>query len=338
MSGSLADVLRSFSFAYPAVLGALLLLPPALWWNRRRARAPALRLTTTGAFAGVHAGWRVRVRRWALPLRIAGAALAILAAARPQRSHVQEVVNSEGINIVLALDVSGSMLAEDLQPNRLEAARRVAADFIDARPGDRIGLVIFQAEAFTQCPVTSDHRVLLEQLLAARSGLLEDGTAIGTGLATAVDRLRATEGKSRVVILMTDGVNNAGVVDPVTATGIAQSYGVRVYTIGLGTRGAAPMRIPTPMGDATQMVPVEIDEPLMQRIAQSTGGRYFRATDNEALDRIYGEINRLEKYAVQSTTYRRYAELFYPVALAALACLFLEGLLRWWVVRSVVDV
>jgi Ca-activated chloride channel family protein len=264
------------------------------------------------------------------------AMLALVAAlARPQRKFVHQVIKSEGIDIVLALDVSGSMLAEDLKPNRIDAAREVAMTFVDARPADRIGLVVFSGESFTQVPVTPDHAMLRTQIAELRSGMLRDGTAIGSGLATAVDRLRTVPGESRIVILLTDGVNNAGNIDPMTALAIAKTYRVRVYTIGVGTNGQAPFPINTPFGPSRTMVPVEIDEALLKRIANETGGKYFRATNNTTLEGIYAEINRLEKRSVETSTYQRRVELFYPFALAALICLALELLLRATVFRGV---
>ncbi len=219
----------------------------------------------------------------------------VLAMARPQKTNVTENVDSEGIDIVLSMDISGSMLAEDFKPNRIEAAISTAMKFVDGRPADRIGLVIFAGESFTQCPITIDHSVVKEQLSQIKSGLLEDGTAIGMGLATAVDRLRDARGKSRVVILMTDGVNNTGLVDPQTALEIAKAYKVRVYTIGIGSEGQALYPVQTPYGLQKQMMPVQIDEKLLQRISRETGGKYYRATGNTKLEDVYKEIDQLEK-------------------------------------------
>jgi Ca-activated chloride channel family protein len=277
----------------------------------------------------------VRFRPVLNVLRIIALIALIIALARPQSSNVTESIDSEGIDIVLSIDVSGSMLAEDFKPNRIEAAKRVAMSFVDQRPTDRIGLVIFAGESFTQCPITIDHNVLKEQISNVKSGVLVDGTSIGMGLATASDRLRKATGKSRVIILMTDGVNNTGLIDPATALEIAKAYKIRVYTIGVGTMGQAPYPAQTPFGTQMQMVPVQIDEPLMKKIAAETGGKYFRATNNASLSNIYQEIDKLEKTKVEISSYKHYAELFFPFAALAIICLALEMLLRYTLFRSI---
>lgn len=325
----------NFTFAYPEAALLLPLLAMVLWWSwSRRKKRPAVRLST---LPKLPPSPRVRWRPLLNWLRVLALLALIIALARPQRRYVRQIVESEGIDIVLALDVSGSMLAEDLKPNRIDAAREVAMDFVDARPADRIGLVIFSGESFTQVPVTPDHGMLRTQIAELRSGVLRDGTAIGAGLATAVDRLRGVPGESRVVILLTDGVNNSGNIDPLTALAIAKTYRVRIYTIGVGTTGQAPFPVNTPFGVQTTMVPVEIDEVLLQRIATETGGKYFRATTNDALENIYAEIDRLEKREVETSTYQRRVELFYPFALAALVLLMLEVMLRNTVFRGAVE-
>jgi len=320
--------------AYPL---ALLLLPAvgllATWKARRTRVSGAVRVSTLPALP--HTA-RVRWRHLPDWLRAAAVVLLILALARPQRRFARDVVTSEGIDIVLAMDVSGSMMAEDLQPNRLAAAQRAAAEFASRRPADRIGLVIFSGESFTQCPVTPDGAAVQAQITALRSGLLEDGTAIGLGLATAVDALRTLPGKSRVVVLLTDGVNNSGAIDPLTALSIAKTYGVRVYTVGVGTTGEALFPVATPAGMQKTLVPVEIDEALLQRIARETGGRYFRATDNRSLDGIYAEIDRLEKRPVESVKYTQRVELFYPLAGLAVLLLAAEAWARGRWLRGVV--
>jgi Ca-activated chloride channel family protein len=234
----------------------------------------------------------------------------------------------------LCLDISGSMLAQDFTPNRMEAAKNVASDFIDNRPADRIGLVIFSGESFTMCPLTSDRNVLKSQLYNVHSGLLEDGTAIGSGLATGVDRLRSSPSKSKVIILLTDGENNGGLIDPNTAKEIAKAVGVRVYTIGVGTEGYAPMPIQTSAGIVMQKEKVSIDEKLLTQIANETGGKYFRATDNQSLKNIYTDIDKLEKSKVEITALKRYSEEFFPFALAAAVCLLLELILGFTVFRK----
>ena len=330
---------QKVTFAQPYFFALLLLLPLLIFWQWRSKKRlhPALRLTTTSGLAHVRPSLRTRMRPLLSILRIICFIALVVALARPQSSSVTENVDSEGIDIVLAMDVSGSMLAEDFQPNRIEASKKLASEFIEGRPGDRIGLVIFAGESFTQCPVTIDHRVLLEQIEAVKSGVLEDGTAIGDGLATAVDRLRHSNGKSRVIILLTDGVNNTGKVGPELALEIAKTYHVRVYTIGIGTQGSAPFSVQTPYGVQRTMQPVEIDEKLLRKISDETGGNYYRATGNGSLKSIYAQINKLEKTKVEISSYKHYADLFFPFALLACLCLALELLLRWTVFRSVTD-
>jgi Ca-activated chloride channel family protein len=241
-------------------------------------------------------------------------------------------------DIVMAMDVSGSMLARDLKPDRLTAAKNVASDFVQGRPGDRMGLVIFSGETFTQVPLTTDHGVMLNMLGEMKNGLIDDGTAIGDGLATAVSRLKDSEAISKVVILLTDGMNNAGSVDPYTAAEIAKLYGIRVYTIGVGTYGTAPMPFQTPFGGTViQQVKVEIDEKLLTTITNSTGGKYFRATSNQKLDEIYSEIDKLERSKIEVTEFRRLHEEFYPLVAWALALLLLEFLLRKTIFKTLTD-
>lgn len=315
----------------------LLLLLPVLWWVRRSAvkKRPTLRLSTLAAFRNVGPPLRVRVEK-VLPLLHSFALIALIVAlARPQQHNVTEYIESEGIDIVLAIDVSGSMLAEDLKPNRLEAAKKVAAEFINMRPEDRIGLVIFSGESFTQSPATMDRNALLQSLDALRAGgMLTDGTAIGDGLATAVDRVR-TGGKSKVVVLMTDGVNNREHISPRTALEIARTFGVRVYTIGIGTTGTAMVSVQTPYGIEKIAQPVQIDEPLLKQIAAGTGGKYFRATDNQSLGAIYSDIDRLEKQKIETTKEERTKEWAWPFLIASLALLAAGMGLRWGWLRGV---
>lgn len=262
-------------------------------------------------------------------LRLLAIACIIMALARPQTRFSEELVSGEGVDIVLCIDVSGSMLAQDFTPNRLEAAKEVAANFVDSRKTDRIGVVIFSGESFTLCPLTTDKAVLKAQIYNIQSGLLEDGTAIGSGLATGADRLRSSTSKSKVVILLTDGENNGGQIPPVTAKEIAKKLGIRVYTIGVGTEGFAP--IPVQANDGTivmQREKVNIDEKLLTQIADETGGKYFRAKDNEGLGKIYAEIDQLEKSRIEVTSLQRATERFLPLVLAAIGFIFLEWLLR----------
>lgn len=328
---------KHLTFLHPVFFGLLLLIPFIIWWQARSKKDdnPALRLTTLSGIDPAKVGGKARYRSVLFVLRIIALIALSIALARPQTSNTTENIDSEGIDIVLALDVSGSMVAEDFKPNRIEAAKAVALKFVDQRPTDRIGLVIFSGESFTMCPITIDHNVLKEQISQVKNGMIVDGTSIGMGLATAVDRLRYVKGKSKVIILMTDGVNNMGLIDPNTALEIAKAFGVRVYTIGIGTMGQAIIPVQTPMGIQKQMMPVEIDEPLLKQIAAETHGRYFRATGNKSLDVIYGDIDKLEKTRVDITSYKHYAELFFPFALIAVICLALEMLLRYTVFKSI---
>lgn len=328
---------KHITFAQPLFFALLLLIPFMIWWQLRSKKkdAPAMRLTTTGGIAKIKPSWRVRYRPVLFVLRVIALIALTVALARPQSSNTTESIDSEGIDIVLALDVSGSMTAEDFKPNRIEAAKANALTFVDQRPTDRIGLVIFSGESFTMCPITIDHNVLKEQISQIRSGMLVDGTSIGMGLATAVDRLRNANGKSKVIILLTDGVNNTGLIDPNTALEIAKAYKVRVYTIGVGTEGQALMPVQTPMGIQKQMMPVEIDEALLKKIAGETGGKYFRATGNKSLENIYKDIDKMEKTKVEVSSFKHYAELFFPFAMIAVICVALEMLLRYTVFKSI---
>lgn len=324
-------------FANPWFFGLLLIIPLMIWWylwSRKRSTA-SLKISSLEGLKRLPVSWKVRLRPLLFVLRLLAIALLIIALARPQSSNVTENINSEGIDIVLCLDVSGSMLAEDFHPNRIEAAKKVAIDFVEHRPTDRIGLVIFAGESFTQCPITTDHAVLEDQIRKVSSGMLEDGTAIGMGLATGVDRLRSSKAKSKVIILLTDGVNNTGLIDPSTALQIAKLYQVKVYTIGVGTHGMAPYPVPLAGGGVQmQNMKVQIDEALLQKIARETGGEYFRATDNRSLAHIYDQIDQMEKTKVEITAFKRYAELFFPFAIAAFALFFLEIMLRYTVFKS----
>ncbi len=268
-------------------------------------------------------------------LRMIAMAAIIVAIARPRSSSDFETTNTEGIDIVLAMDVSTSMLARDFNPDRIAAARDIAVQFIAERPSDRIGIVVFAGEAYTQCPLTTDRITLINMMKEVQTGLIEDGTAIGNGLATAVARLKDSDAVSRVIILLTDGVNNRGEIAPLTAAEIARTYGVRVYTIGVGAQGMAPYPVMTPYGVQIQQVQVEIDEELLKQIATLTDGEYFRATDNTKLMSIYSQINQMEKSRTLVDSFPVYKELFMKYALIALAALALEYLLRWLVLRRI---
>lgn len=273
------------------------------------------------------------VRHLPFLLRILALVMIVIAIARPRSSEQMEKVDTEGIDIVLAMDVSTSMLARDFAPDRINAAKDIAIEFISQRPSDRMGIVVFAGESFTQCPLTTDRATLINLMKEVNTDLLEDGTAIGNGLATAVARMKDSDAKSRVVILLTDGVNNCGEIAPETAAEIAKTYGVRVYTIGVGANGTAPYPVMTPWGVQMQNVKVEIDEKLLSEVAATTGGRYFRATDNTKLAEIYAEINKMEKARTTIDSFPVYKELFGTYALIALAALLLEFLLKLFLRR-----
>ncbi len=312
------------SFARPLLL-LLLLLLPLWWWMRRRRLAARPGTVMSDVRAAVVPGRRAWIARLPVTLRSACLGAWIVAAAGPRLGAARTEVRTEGISIVLAVDISSSMLAEDFAPqNRLDVARQTAIEFVRARGSDRIGLVAFAGQALTQVPITTDYAVLEQALGDLRVGVVEDGTAIGTAIATGANRLRRAPGKSRVVVLLTDGENNRGTVDPRTAAHAAATLGIRIYTIGVGTLGEAP--VPTGQGLQGlryQTLPVEIDEPLLTEVAQSTGGRYYRATDRESLRGVFRDIDRLEKSAVQRVVYRRFEEAYrWPLALGLLALAF----------------
>lgn len=266
-------------------------------------------------------------------LRTVALSMIIIAIARPRSSSKMDKIDTEGIDIVLAMDVSTSMLARDFTPDRISAAKDIAIEFISQRPSDRIGIVVFAGESYTQCPLTTDRATLINLMKEIQTGLIEDGTAIGNGLATAVTRMQGSDAKSRVVILLTDGVNNRGEITPQTAADIAKTYGIRVYTIGVGANGTAPYPVITPWGVQMQDVEVEIDEDLLKGIAETTGGRYFRATDNTKLSEIYSEINKMEKARTTIDSFPVYKELFMDFALVALICLLLEVVFNAFILK-----
>ena len=266
-------------------------------------------------------------------LRTFALVMIVIAIARPRSSEQMERIDTEGIDIILAMDVSTSMLARDLTPDRISASKDIAIEFISQRPSDRMGIVVFAGESFTQCPLTTDRATLINLMKEVQTDLIEDGTAIGNGLATAIARMKDSDAKSRVVILLTDGVNNRGEISPQMSAEIAKTYGVRVYTIGVGKEGMAPYPVMTPWGVEVQNVKVEIDEKLLSEIAESTGGRYFRATDNTKLAEIYSEINKMEKARTTVDSFPIYKELFLTYALLALLAMLLELLLNWFVIR-----
>jgi Ca-activated chloride channel family protein len=326
-----------YTFAYPQFFYLFILMPFLIgWyiWSNNRSYGE-FRISSSDAFKGYRKSIRQRLRHGLFLLRLLSLSAIIVALARPQSSSNSQRVNTEGIDIMLAIDISPSMLAEDLKPNRIEAAKKVALDFIDSRPNDRIGLVVFAGESFTQCPLTSDHSVLKNLFSSIQSGQISDGTALGEGLATAVNRIKGSPSKSKVVILLTDGVNNSGAIPPLTAGEIAEAFKVRVYTIGVGTHGFAPYPMQTPYGVRYENVEVQIDEATMKQIAEMTHGKYFRASNNKKLKAIYQEIDKLEKTKIKVTEFRKHAEEYLPLALAAAALLILEILLRYTLFRSI---
>ncbi|MDD2247084.1 MAG: VWA domain-containing protein [Proteiniphilum sp.] len=324
-------------FLHPEYLYLLLLLIPlTAWYVIRLSKAQAsFKLASLNAFKGLKPDLRVYMRHLPFVLRLISLSLIIIVIARPQSVNSWEETETQGIDIVMALDVSGSMLAQDLLPDRLQAAKKVASEFITDRKNDNIGLVIFAGESFTQCPLTTDHKVLLNLLNEIEFGLIEDGTAIGLGLATSVNRLKNSESRSKVVILLTDGTNNRGQIAPLTAADMARSYGIRVYTVGVGTKGMAPTPVNTPYGIRMQNMPVDIDEKTLTEIAAMTGGQYFRAQDTEGLRQVYDEIDEMEKYLISVQNVTRRQELFLPFALVAMGLILFELLLRRTLLRSV---
>ncbi len=316
---------------------ALLALLPfiAVYWLRTEKRkTPTFLIPSVSRIIG-RRNWRTSLRNLPLVLRLLALAALIVALARPATYSTIEMTNGEGIDIVLCLDVSGSMLARDFTPDRLQASVNVARNFVNNRKGDRIGLVIFSGQSLTLCPLTTDLKVVIQQLNSIEYGALADGTAIGSGLATAVDRLRAGIAKSRVVILLTDGENTGGLIDPPTAKELAKTFGIKVYTIGVGTVGYAPMPYKTATGTTVmQQEKVSIDEPLLTEIATETGGRYYRATDTKTLDSIYASIDTLEKSKVETSVFQKRTEAFFPMVIAAIILLLLEAVLRYLVFRK----
>jgi len=330
--------MNSIEFAYPAFFYALILLPLMIAWYLWRGKRSTATLKLSG-FENLDermGSYRIWFRHILFVFRLLVVGLIIVVLARPQSSNRWEQVTTEGIDIVMCMDVSGSMRAMDFKPNRLEASKNVGIEFVNARQNDRFGLVVFAGESFTQCPMTTDRAVVINFLKDIDFGVIEDGTAIGMGLATAVNRIKESKAKSRVVILLTDGVNNRGDVGPVTAAEIAASYGIRVYTIGVGTQGNTPIPVQDMFGRmVTRNMPVEIDEDVLKKIAETTEGTYFRATNNNKLRDIYQQIDQMEKTRMDVKHFSKKKEEYFPFLLAAMFLLLLELIFRYTVLRTI---
>jgi len=314
--------MSEITFANPELLYLLVLFVPIVIWYilKQRKSQATLQISSLEGFNKAPKTFKIFLRHGMYILRFLSVALLIVVIARPQSTDHWQNVSTEGIDILISLDISSSMLAQDFQPNRLEASKDVATEFISGRPNDRIGLVIFSGESFTQCPLTTDHAVVINLFNDVESGMIEDGTAIGMGLATSINRIKDSNAKSKVVILLTDGVNNRGAIAPITAAEIAKTFGIRVYTIGVGSEGMAPYPVQTPYGTQYQNMPVQIDEEVLKEIAEMTDGKYFRATNNQKLIEIYREIDQLEKTKIDVTEFSKKKEEY-------LLFLFIAGIL-----------
>ena len=330
------------TFANNSYLLLLLLIIPAVVWYvlRGRKRKATLMIPSTGMFSGIGRSWKSYLMHLPFILELVAFAMLAIILARPQTTDRWQDTEIEGIDIMMCMDVSTSMLAEDLKPNRIEAAKSVAADFINGRPNDNIGLSIFAGEAFTQCPMTVDHAVLLNLFHSvssdiAANGIIEDGTAIGMGLANAISRLKDSQAKSKVIILLTDGSNNRGEISPLTAAEMARSFGIRVYTIGVGTNGTAPYPVRSSFGVQYVNMPVEIDEDVLRQIASTANGQYYRATSNSKLKDVYEEIDKLERTKLQVKEFSKNQEVYQPFAMVLLLSLLLIILLKQTILKTI---
>jgi Ca-activated chloride channel family protein len=331
--------MSQFEFANPKYFYLLLLLIPVIaWyiWKENKLHA-TIQVSTIRPLLGAGKSVRNYLRHVLFILRLFTVVLLVIVLARPQSTKSWEQSITEGIDIIMALDISGSMLARDFKPDRLEASKDIAIEFISGRRNDRMGLVVFSGESFTQCPLTTDHKVLINLFNDIKSGMIEDGTAIGVGLGNAVQRLKDSDAISKVIILLTDGVNNMGSIDPLTAAEIAKTFGIRVYTIGVGSMGTAPYPVQNPFtGNIIyQNIPVEIDEEVLQEIADITNGKYFRATDNEKLREIYQRIDKLEKSRIDIREYSKKQEKYLGFACAAALLLLTEILLKNTMLKNI---
>jgi len=325
-------------FEYPIILYLLLSLVPVVAyyiWRIITGATPSLQMSSLAVFAKTNSGFRHYFEHVPFVLRCVAVALLIVAMARPRSSEAFNKTDTEGIDIIFALDISTSMLARDFKPDRINAAKDIAIRFISERPYDRMGVVVFAGESFTQCPLTTDHAVLLNLFKDIHSGMIEDGTAIGLGIANAVSRIKDSKAISKVIILLTDGSNNMGEIAPVTASEIAKTFGIRVYTIGVGTQGEAPYPFQTPYGVQLRPIPVDIDEPTLKQVASTTGGQYFRATDNSSLKAIYEEIDKMEKTKINVQQFSKRQEEYMPIAILVFLLLAIELLLRNTVLRNI---
>jgi len=329
--------MRDITFANPEFLFLLLLLVPVVVWYilKNRSSQASLQISSINGFKGANPSLKYYMRHVLFAFRVIAIALLIMALARPQSSENWKDVTTEGIDIVIALDISSSMLARDFNPNRMEASKEIAKEFIQGRPNDRIGLVVFSGESFTQCPLTTDHTVLMNLFEDIESGMVEDGTAIGMGLATAANRMKESETESKVVILLTDGVNNMGSIAPATAAEISKTFDIRVYTIGVGSHGEAPYPVNTPYGVRYKDMKVEIDEDVLRQIASETEGEYFRATNNQKLKSIYQQIDEMEKSEIEVKEFSEKSEEYLGFALIAGMLLLIGIVSKSTVMRSI---
>jgi len=329
--------MNGISYKNPEFFYLLLLLLPMIAWYiwRQKKLGASLQFSSDMGFARIPKSWKYYLRHSVLVLQMLSLSMLIVALARPQSSNSWSNVTTKGIDIVIALDISSSMLAMDFQPNRIEAAKDVATQFISGRTNDRIGLVIFSGESFTQCPLTTDRATVINMFRGIESGMIEDGTAIGNGLATAVSRLKDSNAISKVVILLTDGENNRGEIAPVTAAELAKTFGIRVYTVGVGTMGMAPYPIQTPFGVQVRDMEVKIDETTLQKIASTTDGKYFRATNNNKLAEIYKEIDKLEKSKIDVKEYSKKQEEYLKYALAGALLLMMAMFMKTTIFRNI---
>lgn len=329
-------MIQDITFAYPVFLYFLLVIPVLIIWYllRRHFTLAEMHYSHSGFLKGIPKSLRLRLVHLPFGLRMAAMTLLIVALARPQSTSRDQTVDVEGIDIMITIDISGSMLAEDFKPNRMEAAKKTALEFIGMRSGDRIGMTVFSGESFTLCPLTTDHALLKELTRSIHTGMVEDGTAIGDGLSTAINRLRESESISKVIILLTDGINNAGVIDPLTAAEIAAMYQIRVYTIGVGSPGPVPYPFKTPFGVQYQHVEIPVDEPLLQNMAHMTGGEYFWAENQNALEEVYRQIDQMERSRIDVQEFSRKKDEFLLWVLLALLLLLAEFVLRNTWLRS----